>query len=70
MSMDKIANLQLETTSQYQSLSKLNVQFWNQDRKTAPFNWSTKFNLSSTKKLSPDSSAMKTLTFSSLKAKG
>ena len=35
MSMDKIANLQLETTSQYQSLSKLNVQFWNQDRETA-----------------------------------
>lgn len=35
MSMDKIANLQLETTSQYQSLSQLNVQFWNQDRETA-----------------------------------
>lgn len=35
MSMDKIANLQLETTAQYQSLSKLNVQFWNQDRETA-----------------------------------
>lgn len=35
MSMDKIANLQLETTAQYQSLSKLNVQFWNQDMNTA-----------------------------------
>lgn len=35
MSMDKIANLQLETTAQYQSLSKLNVQFWNQDEGTA-----------------------------------
>lgn len=35
MSMDKIANLQLETTAQYQSLSQLNVQFWNQDRETA-----------------------------------
>ena len=35
MSMDKIANLQLETTAQYQSLSKLNIQFWNQDRETA-----------------------------------
>jgi hypothetical protein len=35
MSMDKIANLQLETTAQYQSLSKLNVQFWNQDQSTA-----------------------------------
>ena len=35
MSMDKIANLQLETTAQYQSLSKLNVQFWNQDKNTA-----------------------------------
>ena len=33
--MDKIANLQLETTAQYQSLSQLNVQFWNQDRETA-----------------------------------
>jgi ssRNA-specific RNase YbeY (16S rRNA maturation enzyme) len=35
MSMDKIANLQLETTAQYQRLSKLNVQFWNQDQSTA-----------------------------------
>ena len=35
MSMDKIANLQLETTAQYQSLSQINVQFWNQDRETA-----------------------------------
>ena len=35
MSMDKVANLQLETTAQYQSLSQLNVQFWNQDRETA-----------------------------------
>lgn len=35
MSMNKIANLQLETTAQYQSLSKLDVQFWNQDQSTA-----------------------------------
>lgn len=35
MSMDKKVNIPLETTAQYQSLSKLNVQFWNQDRETA-----------------------------------
>lgn len=33
--MDKKVNIPLETTAQYQSLSKLNVQFWNQDRETA-----------------------------------
>ena len=35
MSMDKIANLNLETSANYQSLSDLNVQFWNQDKNTA-----------------------------------
>lgn len=35
MGMEKTANIQLETTAQYQSLSQLNVQFWNQDRETA-----------------------------------
>ena len=35
MAMDKIANLNLETTANYQSLSNLNVQFWNQDKNTA-----------------------------------
>lgn len=35
MSMDKKVNIPLETTAQYQSLSKLNVQYWNQDRETA-----------------------------------
>lgn len=35
MSVNKIANLQLETTAQYQNLSQLNVQFWNQDQSTA-----------------------------------
>lgn len=35
MSMDKKINIPLEITAQYQSLSKLNVQFWNQDRETA-----------------------------------
>ncbi|MCE5003193.1 BppU family phage baseplate upper protein [Staphylococcus pseudoxylosus] len=35
MSMDKIVNVNLETTAQYQSLSNLNVQFWNQDKNTA-----------------------------------
>ena len=35
MAMDKIANLNLETTADYQSLSGLNVQFWNQDKGTA-----------------------------------
>ncbi|MBF7022476.1 BppU family phage baseplate upper protein [Staphylococcus kloosii] len=35
MSMDKKINIPLETTAQYQSLSQLNVQFWNQDRQTA-----------------------------------
>ena len=31
MAMDKIANVNLETSANYQSLSELNVQFWNQD---------------------------------------
>lgn len=35
MAMDKIANLNLETSANYQSLSDLNVQFWNQDKNTA-----------------------------------
>ena len=35
MSMKKISELQLETTANYQSLSDLNVQFWNQDKGTA-----------------------------------
>lgn len=35
MSMNKIADIQLETTAEYQSLSKLNVKFWNQDKGTA-----------------------------------
>ena len=35
MSMDKIANVNLETSANYQNLSKLNVQFWNQDKETA-----------------------------------
>ena len=35
MSMNKIVNIPLETTAYYQSLSKLNVQFWNQDKNTA-----------------------------------
>jgi hypothetical protein len=33
--MNKIANIPLETTADYQSLSKLGVQFWNQDKNTA-----------------------------------
>lgn len=33
--MNKIANINLETTADYQSLSGLNVQFWNQDKGTA-----------------------------------
>ncbi len=35
MAMDKIANVNLETSANYQSLSDLNVQFWNQDKGTA-----------------------------------
>ncbi|UXU51800.1 phage baseplate upper protein [Staphylococcus arlettae] len=35
MAMDKITNVKLETTANYQSLSNLNVQFWNQDKNTA-----------------------------------
>lgn len=35
MSMDKITDIKLETTAEYQSLSKLGVQFWNQDKGTA-----------------------------------
>ena len=35
MSMNKIANINLETTADYQSLSGLNIQFWNQDKGTA-----------------------------------
>lgn len=35
MSMNKIVNIPLETTAYYQSLSKLNVQFWNQDKNTS-----------------------------------
>ena len=35
MAMDKIANVNLETSANYQSLSDLNVQFWNQDKNTA-----------------------------------
>ena len=35
MSMKKISELQLETTANYQPLSKLNVRFWNQDLNTA-----------------------------------
>lgn len=35
MAMDKIANVNLETSANYQNLSKLNVQFWNQDKETA-----------------------------------
>lgn len=34
MSMDKITNVKLETTANYQSLSKLGVSFWNQDTNT------------------------------------
>lgn len=41
MSMNKITDVQLETTSEYQNLSKLNVKFWNQDRNTATL----KFNI-------------------------
>lgn len=33
--MDKITNVKLETTANYQSLSKLGVSFWNQDTNTA-----------------------------------
>lgn len=35
MAMDKITNVNLETSANYQSLSNLNVQFWNQDKNTA-----------------------------------
>ena len=35
MAMNKIANINLETTADYQSLSGLNIQFWNQDKGTA-----------------------------------
>ena len=35
MSMKKISEIQLETTANYQALSKLNVRFWNQDLNTA-----------------------------------
>ena len=35
MSMNKRVNIPLETTAYYQSLSKLNVQLWNQDKNTA-----------------------------------
>lgn len=35
MSMNKITNVKLETTANYQSLSKLGVSFWNQDTNTA-----------------------------------
>ena len=35
MPMNKIANVNLETSANYQSLSDLNVQFWNQDKGTA-----------------------------------
>lgn len=35
MSMNKKVNIPLETTAYYQSLSKLNVQLWNQDKNTA-----------------------------------
>lgn len=35
MSMNKIANVKLETTANYQDLSKLGVSFWNQDMNTA-----------------------------------
>lgn len=35
MTMDKITNVNLETTANYQSLSNLNVQFWDQDKGTA-----------------------------------
>lgn len=41
MSMNKIADVQLETTAEYQDLSKLNVKFWNQDKNTATL----KFNI-------------------------
>ena len=41
MSMSKIKDIKLETTSEYQNLSKLNVKFWNQDRNTATL----KFNI-------------------------
>lgn len=33
--MNKIVNIPLETTAYYQSLSKLNIQLWNQDKNTA-----------------------------------
>lgn len=35
MAMDKIGNINLETSANYQSLSDLNIQFWNQDKNTA-----------------------------------
>lgn len=35
MAMDKIGNINLETSANYQNLSNLNVQFWNQDKETA-----------------------------------
>lgn len=35
MSMDKIASIPLETTAYYQSLTDLNIQFWNQDKDTS-----------------------------------
>lgn len=44
MAMDKIANVNLETTANYQSLSDLNVQFWNQDKGTAVLQFKIKRN--------------------------
>lgn len=35
MSMDKISNINLETTAKYQRISDLNVKFWSQDTNTA-----------------------------------
>src|SRR5699024_4664543 len=35
MPMSKIKDIKLETTADYQSISGLNVQFWNQDKGTA-----------------------------------
>lgn len=35
MSMKKTISIPMETTAYYQALSKLNVQFWNQDKNTA-----------------------------------
>ncbi|MDT4050370.1 BppU family phage baseplate upper protein, partial [Staphylococcus arlettae] len=35
MAMDKIGKINLETSANYQSLSDLNIQFWNQDKNTA-----------------------------------